>query len=272
MIFYIIKTENEKHFLKNSLLMAKESNYKELFTKRQFLNLLINIEERDLMNDSNVDNKDIPKRISPLEIFVSDDGNNNNNNYYTSTTTQSSGGDLLSKMLINDMDESVRPMEILNIVLIWTLSLTSDFNVEIIDAIDRIEPLNKSYVIALSKTYSAKSKFNSRRGSKKVEVLGDEGSPQGFVLVIGCTNEQLVSTKSQTCEGFIPTSKQLTITSNYSIMFTKGNVTTYFTQFFHKTNLIIKKNRNEKSFYGSLFISLLLVIPLSELTVLFLWK
>ncbi|KAF7640088.1 KH domain-containing protein [Meloidogyne graminicola] len=69
------------------------------------------IEERDLMNDSNVDNKDIPKRISPLEIFVSDDGNNNNNNYYTSTTTQSSGGDLLSKMLINDMDESVRPME-----------------------------------------------------------------------------------------------------------------------------------------------------------------
>ncbi|KAL7070746.1 hypothetical protein ACQ4LE_009692 [Meloidogyne hapla] len=68
-------------------------------------------EKRNPFSDkTKEENEDIPKHVSPFDMFDSKDIVENNNNI-TSTTTQSPNEDLLSKMLINDMDESVRQME-----------------------------------------------------------------------------------------------------------------------------------------------------------------
>nr|CAD2179872.1 unnamed protein product [Meloidogyne enterolobii] len=69
-------------------------------------------EKRNPFSDTTKDeneNTNIPKHVSPFAVFDSNDSIENNLNI--TTTTQSPDEDLLSKMLVNDMDESVRQME-----------------------------------------------------------------------------------------------------------------------------------------------------------------
>lgn len=67
-------------------------------------------EKRNPFSDTSKDgNKNIPKHVSPFAVFDSNDSIENYLNF--TTTTQSPDEDLLSKMLVNDMDESVRQME-----------------------------------------------------------------------------------------------------------------------------------------------------------------
>uniref|UniRef100_A0A915NXW0 RING-type domain-containing protein n=1 Tax=Meloidogyne floridensis TaxID=298350 RepID=A0A915NXW0_9BILA len=71
---------------------------------------ICNREKRNPFSDTSKDgNKNIPKHVSPFAVFDSNDSIENYLNF--TTTTQSPDEDLLSKMLVNDMDESVRQME-----------------------------------------------------------------------------------------------------------------------------------------------------------------